>query len=144
MKHGQQDVLELGNLDAQRDWGYAGDYAEGMWLMLQQDKPDDYVLATGETFTVRRFVEETARAFDREVVWEGTAEQTVGRDRKTGKVCVRVNPEFYRPAEVDVLLGNPAKAQKCLGWQRKTNFVELVEMMARADDERVVRGALSF
>ena len=144
IKHGQQDVLELGNLDARRDWGFAGDYVEGMWLMLQQNQPDDYVLATGATHTIRDFVEEAARAFDIEIAWEGEAERSVGIDRKTGIVRVRVNRKFYRPAEVDVLQGDPAKAQRELGWRAKTDLAGLVEIMARADDERVATGRLSF
>ncbi len=144
IKHGQQEVLELGNLDAKRDWGFAGDYVEGMWLMLQQDKPDDYVLASGETHTIREFVEEAGRVFDFDIVWDGEGESTVGVERKSGAVRVRVNPEFYRPAEVDLLLGEPGKAKKQLGWRPKVGFSELVDMMARADDRRVADRQLMF
>lgn len=143
IKHGQQDILELGNLDARRDWGFAGDYVEGMWMMLQQDSPDDYVLATGESHRIRDFVEEAGRAFDMEIVWQGEAENTVGIDRKTGAVRVRVNPTFYRPAEVERLLGDATKAKEKLGWCSKTGLRELVQMMARADDERVAGAASS-
>ena len=143
IKHGQQEVLELGNLDARRDWGFAGDYVEGMWMMLQQDRPDDYVLATGENHTIREFVEEAGRAFDMDIDWQGEAENSVGIDRKTGVVRVRVDPKFYRPAEVELLLGDATKAKEKLGWQSKTGLRELVHMMARADDERVASATLS-
>jgi GDPmannose 4,6-dehydratase len=140
VKHGQQDVLELGNLDARRDWGFAGDYVEGMWAILQQDSPDDYVLATGQTRSIREFVEEAGRAFGMDIVWDGEGEKTIGIDRKSGAVRVRINPAFYRPADVEMLLGDAAKAEARLGWRPKTDFVELVEMMARADDKRVAAG----
>lgn len=143
IKHGQQEVLELGNLDVRRDWGFAGDYVEGMWMMLQQDSPDDYVLATGESHTIREFVEEAGRAFEMDIFWQGEAENTVGIDRKTGAVRVRVNPAFYRPAEVEWLLGDATKAKEKLGWHSKTGLGELVQMMARADDERVARATSS-
>jgi GDPmannose 4,6-dehydratase len=130
---GKTDVLSLGNLDAKRDWGFAGDYAEMMWMMLQQPTPDDYVAATGEMHTVREFVEKSAAICGWDVVWDGTAENEKGRDRKTGKLLVEVNPKFYRPAEVELLLGNPAKAMKQLGWKPKVKFEGLVEMMMKAD-----------
>lgn len=137
IKHGEQDLLQLGNLEARRDWGFAGDYVEGMWAMLQQDSPDDYVLATGEARSIREFVEEAGRAFEMDIVWDGEGEKTIGIDRKNGAVRVRINPEFYRPAEVELLLGDATKAQTKLGWRAKTEFAQLVEMMARADDKRV-------
>lgn len=132
---GKQELLELGNMDAKRDWGYAGDYVEGMWRILQQDtnSPKDYVLATGETHTVREFVE---LAFDEvgiEIEWQGKGENEQGVDKKTGKVIVRINPEFYRPAEVDLLLGDPARAEKELGWKRKVGFPGLVKLMVAHD-----------
>lgn len=133
IKHGQQDVLELGNLEAQRDWGFAGDYVEGMWRMLQQDQPDDYVLATGQTQTVRHFVDLAAKAMGFDLEWSGKAENTRAVDTKTGKTIIRINPGYYRPAEVDLLLGNPAKANAKLGWEPKVSFAQLVTMMAEAD-----------
>jgi GDPmannose 4,6-dehydratase len=144
IKYGQQEVLELGNLDAKRDWGFAGDYVEGMWLMLQQDSPDDYVLATGETHSVREFVELAAEVVGFNLVWEGAGQEERGIDLRTGKVIVRINPEFYRPAEVDLLLGNPEKARSRLGWSPRVGFSELVRMMAERDMERAAKGVLKF
>ncbi len=140
IKKGLQDRLVLGNLDAKRDWGYAEEYVEGMWLMLQQPQPDDYVLATGETHSVREFVETAFEVAGYRIDWEGTGENTIGRDRATGKVLVEVSKKFYRPAEVDILVGNPEKAEKKLGWKAKTKFTELVSMMVEADMRRVERG----
>jgi GDPmannose 4,6-dehydratase len=137
IKLGKQSVLELGNLEAQRDWGFAADYVEGMWRMLQQDTPDDYVLATGQTQTVRHFVDLAAAAIDLSLEWHGQAEQTKAIDTKTGQVVVQVNPAFYRPAEVELLLGDPQKAKQNLGWQPKTSFLQLVTMMAETDLARV-------
>lgn len=136
IKLGQLDVLELGNLDAKRDWGYAKEYVEGMWRMLQADKPDTYVLATNRTETVRDFVSMAAKAAGFDLVFEGHAESEVGIDRATGKTLVRVNPKFYRPAEVDLLIGNPAKAKKELGWEPKTTLEQLCQMMVEADIRR--------
>ena len=133
IKLGVQEVLELGNLDAKRDWGHAKDYVRAMWLMLQQDKADDYVIATNETRTVREFVETAFRHVDIDIVWEGKDINEVGKDSKTGKIVVRVNPEFFRPAEVDILIGNPAKAEAKLGWKREIAFEELVERMIKND-----------
>lgn len=133
IKLGKQDVLELGNLDSKRDWGYAGDYVEGMWRMLQQDKPGDFVLATGETHTIREFVELAFKETGVTIGWQGAGADEVGVDKATGKTVVRINPEFYRPAEVDVLLGNPAKAEKVLGWKRKVDFPGLVKLMVEYD-----------
>ena len=137
IKYGLKDKLVLGNLDAKRDWGYAKEYVEGMWLMLQQDKPDDYVLATGETHTVREFVERAAQIAGFDIEWEGEGVNTKGIDKKTGKVIVEVSPEFYRPAEVDILIGNPNKAKEKLGWEPKTKFEDLVRIMMEADLRRV-------
>ena len=139
IKYGEQQVLELGNLDTFRDWGYAGDYVEGMWRMLQQSTPDDYILATGETHSVREFVERAAEIAGFKLVWEGEGVDNFGVDKLTGKTIVRVNPEFYRPAEVDMLLGNPAKAQRDLGWERRMSFDELVANMVEVDMERIAR-----
>ena len=137
IRHGHLDVLELGNMDARRDWGFAGDYVEAMWQMLQQDEVQDFVLATGETHTVRSFVATAASHFGFDIEWSGSGSDERGTDRRSGKTIVRVNPAFYRPAEVDVLVGNAKKAKEVLGWQPKISFAELVTMMADADDKRV-------
>lgn len=128
----QRNCVELGNLDSKRDWGFAGDYVEAMWLMLQQDKPDDYVIATGETHSVRDFVEETAKQLDWTITWEGEGVNEVGKNQ-FGDVVVKVNPEFYRPAEVDLLLGDASKARDELGWTPKTKFSDLVKMMVEGE-----------
>jgi len=133
---GQQDVLELGNMDAKRDWGFAKDYVEGMYLMMQVDKPDTYVLATNRTETVRDFVTMSFKAVDIELDWQGKAESETAVDKKTGKIVVKVNPKFYRPAEVELLIGNPEKAKKDLGWEPKTTLEELCAMMVKADLRR--------
>lgn len=130
---GRQDKLSLGNLDAKRDWGFAGDYVQGMWLMLQQETPGDYVLATGETHTVREFVEEAFRNLGISIRWEGSKAQEKGYDAKSGRLLVDVNPAYYRPAEVEELWGNADKAKGQLGWQAGTGFKELVKMMMEAD-----------
>ncbi|WP_027837947.1 GDP-mannose 4,6-dehydratase [Hyphomonas sp.] len=141
---GKQDVLELGNLDAQRDWGYAADYVEGMWRMLQQDTPDDYVLATGETHTIRSFVDAAGAYFGWEFDWQGEGENEVGIERKSGKTLVRVNPAFFRPAEVELLIGSPAKADEKLGWKREVDLNGLVQLMCEADEKRVKAGPIAF
>ncbi|MBE6825371.1 MAG: GDP-mannose 4,6-dehydratase [Ruminococcus sp.] len=133
IKYGVQDCVELGNMDSKRDWGHSKDYVKAMWLMLQQETPDDYVIATNETRTVREFVEIAFRTAGIEVVWEGEGVNEIGKDKATGKVIVKVNPKFFRPAEVDVLLGNPAKAEAALGWEREISFAELVERMVQND-----------
>lgn len=130
---GRQECLTLGNLDAKRDWGYAPDFVECMWLMLQQEKPDDYVVATGETWTVRQFVEFAFEEVGRQLVWEGSGVDEIGRDRSSGKVLVQINPRYFRPAEVDLLWGDPAKARRVLGWKPKTSLRELVRMMVQYD-----------
>lgn len=137
IKYGLQDCIELGNLDAKRDWGYAKDYVYAMWLMLQNEKPEDYVIATNETRTVREFVIESFKHIGIELMWEGTGINEVGKDKETGKILVKVNPKFFRPAEVEILLGNPAKAEKELGWRRQVCFSELVERMIKNDLEIV-------
>jgi GDPmannose 4,6-dehydratase len=129
--HGKQDYLELGNLDAKRDWGYAGDYVEAMWSILQQKEPDDYVIATGKSHTVREFAEQAFKAVGISLKWEGKGKDEVGIYK--GKVLVKVNPVFYRPAEVDMLIGDSSKAEKKLGWKSKVNFNKLVKMMVDAD-----------
>ncbi|MDR1167964.1 MAG: GDP-mannose 4,6-dehydratase [Heliobacteriaceae bacterium] len=129
--------VELGNLNAKRDWGFAGDYVEMMWLMLQQDKPDTYVIATGETHSIREFCEEAGKVCGWDIEWSGENENETGIDRKTGKMLVKVNPLFYRPAEVEILIGDPSKAEKELGWQRKTDYKGLCRMMTEADIARM-------
>ena len=133
IKLGVQDVLELGNLDAKRDWGHAKDYVKAMWLMLQQDEADDYVIATNETRTVREFVERTFMYVGIEIIWEGSEVNEIGKDKATGKTVVKINPDFFRPAEVDILIGDPNKAETKLGWKREIPFVELVERMIKND-----------
>ena len=140
IKLGTQDVLELGNMDAKRDWGYAKEYVEGMWLMLQAEKPDTYVLATNRTETVRDFVTMAGKAVGFDLVWQGMAENEIGIDRNTGKTLVRVNPKFYRPAEVELLIGNPEKAKRELGWEPKTTLEQLCQMMVEADIRRNEQG----
>jgi len=131
--HGRQDRLWLGNLDAKRDWGHARDYVRGMWLMLQQDKPDDYVLATGETHSVREFVERAFGEIGITLDWRGSGVEEKGVNRANGDVLVEVDPRYFRPTEVDLLIGNPAKAERCLGWKHTTGFPELVREMVAAD-----------
>ncbi len=136
IKLGKLDVIELGNMDAKRDWGFAKDYVEGMYLMLQADKADTFVLATNRTETVRDFVTMAFKAVDIELVWEGKDESETAKDKATGKVLVKVNPKFYRPAEVELLIGNPQKAKDTLGWEPKTTLEELCAMMVKADLKR--------
>ncbi len=136
---GFQEKLVLGNLDAQRDWGFARDFVEGMWRMLQQDEPEDFVLATGKTTTVRKFVELSFQAVGMDILWEGKGVDEKGRDRATGRIIVEISPEFFRPAEVDLLIGDASKATEKLGWSSKTSLEELVQIMMRADIERVQR-----
>ncbi len=134
---GKQEKLSLGNMDAKRDWGFAGDYVEGMWRMLQNDCPGDYVLATNETHTVRQFVEAAFEELGIEIRWEGKGVDEKGYDAKSGKLLVDVNPEFYRPAEVEFLWGDSTKAEKELGWKRKVDFKGLVSMMMDADMKEI-------
>jgi len=141
IKLGKLDVLELGNMDAKRDWGYAKEYVEGMWRMLQADKPDTFVLATNRTETVRDFVTMAFKAADVQLQWSGEGEHETATCAKTGKLLVRVNPKFYRPAEVELLIGDPAKAKKVLGWEPKTTLEELCQMMVEADLRRNQNGA---
>jgi GDPmannose 4,6-dehydratase len=126
---GFQDVLELGNLNAKRDWGHAKDFVEAMWLMLQQDTPEDYVIATGKQYSVRDFVEEAAPYFGMNIVWKGEGISERGVDKFTGKTIVKVNAKYFRPAEVETLLGDASKAKEKLGWEPKTSFKQLVEDM---------------
>jgi len=137
---GMLDVLELGNIDAKRDWGYAKEYVEGMWRMLQADEPDTFVLATNRTETVRDFVRMAFKGAGMTVEFRGSAEQETAVDTSTGKTVMRVNPKFYRPAEVDLLIGNPAKAKTKLGWEPQTTLEQLCQMMVEADLRRNERG----
>ncbi len=137
IKLGVQDHLELGNMDSKRDWGHSKDYVYAMWLMLQQETPDDYVIATNETRTVREFVETAFSHVGIDIKWSGSGVDEIGVDSKTNKTIVKVNPKFFRPAEVDVLLGDPTKAENCLGWKREIPFSELVRRMVETDLELV-------
>lgn len=132
---GQLDCFDLGNLDSKRDWGHAKDYVEAMWLILQQDKPEDFVIATGETRSVREFVEESFKYVGRTIEWKGKGVNEVGVEKETGTIRVRVNPKFFRPTEVDLLLGDATKAKQVLGWKPKTTFLELVADMMQSDLE---------
>jgi GDPmannose 4,6-dehydratase len=129
LKKGQQEKLYIGNLEAKRDWGYAKEYVEAMWLMLQLDKPGDYVVATGETHSVRELVEESARLTGFDLIWKGSGKDEKGIDKKTGKILVEIDPQYFRPAEVDLLLGDPSKANKDLKWKAKTTYKELIKLM---------------
>ncbi|KAI8824926.1 GDP-mannose 4,6 dehydratase [Fimicolochytrium jonesii] len=131
--HGNQECLYLGNINAKRDWGHARDYVEGMWRMLQQEEPEDYVLATGETHTVRSFVEKAFSRIGVTIQWSGEGEKEIGIDSSSGAVRVRIDPRYYRPAEVELLLGDPSKAHRKLGWERKVKFDQLVNEMVDAD-----------
>ena len=128
-----EECLALGNLEARRDWGYAKEYVAVMWSMLQQDRPDDYVVATGETHSVREFVEKAFSYLGHDVIWKGAARDEYGIDRATGKQIVRIDPAYYRPAEVDILKGDASKAKRQLGWEAKTHFEELVKIMVDGD-----------
>jgi GDPmannose 4,6-dehydratase len=141
IKMGKKSILELGNLNAKRDWGYAKDYVDGMWRMLQADKPSNYVLATNRTETVRDFVNMAFKAVDIVLDWQGSEENEIGIDRKSGKTLVKVNPKFYRPAEVDLLIGDPSKAKAELGWESSTNLEQLCAMMVEADLRRIDEGS---
>ena len=140
---GKQEKLSLGNMNAKRDWGFAGDYVKGMWMMLQQDKPDDYVVATGETRTVRDFAKIAFEKAGMAVEFTGTGVDEIGTDKKTGKVVVKVNPKFFRPAEVELLIGNPKKAEEKLGWKREITFDQMVERMI-ATDMALVKQELKY
>lgn len=140
IKLNKQEGLQLGNLDAKRDWGFAKEYVEGMWRMLQADVPDTYVLATNRTVSVREFVGIAARVVGYDLQWDGVGEDEVGIDRTSGKTLVRVNPQFYRPAEVDLLKGDASKARQDLGWEPTVPLERLCEMMVEADIRRIERG----
>ena len=142
IKEGMQKSLFIGNLDSKRDWGHAKDYVEAMWLMLQQDVPDDYVIARGEQHSVREFIEAVARELSMDIDWQGSGIDEVGLDRDTGKELVVVDPRYFRPTEVETLLGDPSKAKQKLGWEAKTPFPDLVKEMVAADREAARRDAL--
>jgi GDPmannose 4,6-dehydratase len=137
IKNGLQEKLYLGNLDAKRDWGFAKDYVEAMWLILQQENPDDYVIATGETHSVREFTELAFKEVGIEILWEGKGTEEVGIDSSTGKILVEIDPRYYRPTEVDILIGDPSKAKEKLGWKPKVKLEELVKIMIKADEKAV-------
>lgn len=139
IKYKRQKVLELGNLEAKRDWGYALDYVKGMWLMLQQDIPDNYVLATGKAYSVKQFCEKAAKIVGFNLVWQGEGVNEVGIDTISDKVIIKINPNLYRPAEVDLLLGDPTKAKEKLGWEAKTTLDELVAIMVEADLQKAAK-----
>lgn len=134
---GLQDKLSLGNIDAKRDWGYAPEYVQGMWLMLQQNEPADYVLATNKTNSVRQFIELAFQYFNESIIWEGKEEKEVGRLKSSGKIVVEIDPRYYRPTEVDILLGDYSKAKNKLGWEPKTSIDELVKIMVKHDYENL-------
>ena len=136
IKLGIEEKLYLGNLDAKRDWGYAKDYVEGMWRMLQVKKPDDYILATNETHTVREFVEESAKILGMNIIWKGKGVKEKGVDKNTGKTIIQIDPSYFRPAEVDILLGDYSKAKRVLGWKPQVTFKELVKIMTLSDFEK--------
>ncbi|MEP6243557.1 MAG: GDP-mannose 4,6-dehydratase, partial [Lentilitoribacter sp.] len=140
IKLGMQDVLELGNLEAKRDWGYAKDYVGGMYLMLQVDEPDSFVLATNRTESVRDFVNMSCKAANIEIEWQGVNENEVAVNADTGKLIVKINPNFYRPSEVELLIGDASKAESVLGWKATTTLEELCNMMVTADLERNKNG----
>ena len=131
--HGSPEIIYLGNLNAKRDWGYAPDYVEAMWLMLQQDQPEDFVIATGETHTVREFIELAFKEINIEIVWSGAGIDEIGYDKQTSRVLVKIDPAYFRPTEVDLLLGDPTKARQKLGWIAKCKFAELTKIMVQAD-----------
>ena len=137
IKEGLQNQILLGNLNAKRDWGYAPEYCEGMWLMLQQEKPEDFVLATGEQYSVREFVESSFKELNIQITWKGEGVNEIGIDLETGKTLVSVDPKYYRPTEVHTLLGDATKAKNKLAWEAKTSFNELVRKMIHSDWEEV-------
>ncbi|AKB76142.1 GDP-mannose 4,6-dehydratase [Methanosarcina lacustris Z-7289] len=139
IKYGMQERLYLGNLDAKRDWGFAKDYVEAMWLMLQQETPDDYVIATGETHSVREFTELTFKELGIDVIWQGKGVEEVGIDATTGEIIVEIDPGYYRPTEVELLIGDPSKAREKLGWEPKVKMEELVKIMIKSDEEEVLK-----
>ena len=142
IKEGLQDKLFIGNLESRRDWGHAKDFVEAMWLMLQQDSPDDYVIATGKQYSVRQFIEAAANEMGMDIEWAGDGVEETGTDQNTGKQIIGVDPRYFRPTEVETLLGDPSKAKEVLGWEAKIPFEQLVSEMVRADHEAAQRDAL--
>jgi len=140
IKLGKQDILELGNIDAKRDWGYAKEYVEAMWLMLQQEKAEDYVISTGETHSVREFIELSCKELDIDLKWKGEGVDEIGIDKKTNKTIIKINSRYFRPTEVDLLLGDATKAKNELKWEAKTKFEDLVKLMIRHDYQLVENG----
>ncbi|MDD5043631.1 MAG: GDP-mannose 4,6-dehydratase [Patescibacteria group bacterium] len=136
IKLGKQDILKIGNLEARRDWGYAPDYVKAMWLMMQREVPDDYVIATGESHSVRELIEEVARCLDFDLVWQGAGLEEKGVDTESGKIIVEIDPVYYRPSEVDALLGDASKAKEKLGWEPVVKFKELIGIMVKVDYDR--------
>ena len=134
---GQLDTLRLGNLDAKRDWGYAPEYVEGMWRMLQIDKPNDFVLATGKTYTVRDFINQSFEVLGKSIIWEGKGINEKGILKSSGKTVIEIDPKYFRPTEVEILLGDSTKAKSILGWEAKTNFNKLVKIMTEFDYDRL-------
>jgi GDPmannose 4,6-dehydratase len=139
IERGLQNKLYIGNLDAVRDWGHARDYVEGMWMILQQPKPEDYVLATGEAHTVRELVEQAFSVVGRKIVWRGTGVDEVGIDEKTGDTLIEIDPNYFRPTEVDYLLGDASKAHRELGWKHRTSFEQLITEMVKSDLDQLAR-----
>lgn len=139
IKYGMQDRLYLGNIDAKRDWGFAKDYVEAMWLMLQQESPEDYVIATGETHSVREFTELAFKELGIDIIWQGKGVEEVGIDASTRKIIVEIDPGYYRPTEVELLIGDPSKAREKLGWKPKVKMEELAKIMIKADEEEVLK-----
>jgi len=144
IKLGIQERLYLGNLDSKRDWGFAPEYVEGMWLMLQQEKSDDYVLATNETHSVREFVELAFKQLDIDIVWQGKGIEEKGYDAKTGKCLIEINPRYFRPTEVDILIGDYSKAKKELGWKPKTKFEDIIKIMVKSDFDSISRREMHY
>lgn len=137
IRHGLQDKIILGNLNSKRDWGYAPEYMEAIWLMLQQQEPNDYVIATGETHSLREFIELAFKYAGFNIIWKGKGIEEKGTDKETGKILIEISPEFFRPAEVDILVGDFAKAKEKFGWHPKTKFEELIKIMVEADIKRL-------
>lgn len=144
IKIGKQDKIYIGNLNAKRDWGYAKEYVESMWLMLQQEKADDYVIATGKSHSVREFIEEACKILEIDLIWQGQDLEEKGIDKKTGKIIIEIDPKYFRPTEVDNLLGDPRKAKKVLNWEPKTSFKELVKIMVEADLDLVKNNKIIY
>lgn len=144
IKLGKQQYLYMGNLDSKRDWGHAKDYVKAMWLMLQQDSGDDYIVATGETHSVREFIELAGKCLDYDIVWEGKGVNEVGIDKKSGKTLIKIDEKYFRPAEVDLLLGDPSKAKKALNWKPKYSFEDLVKEMVEFDLENEQTNKFTF